>query len=293
VFDPRGYFGDDLAGLRICVAGSGCSGVADGRVERIETDGSARTVWRQSTTDRAFAAGFGGTADDYWLSLDHENGRQVALVRVRSGGADTVTTINREANWQYVGAPDPAPDGSVAVVWLDLGAKPAAVIVPLDGGAPTFHAGNFAGFVDRSALPESSQSTPGATLPPVGEAYRLPSLDQLIAAELAMNPGEEVLGKASHEAVPGDQTTRTTDVKTIMPGGFVYLDCFGPASVTVVTGAGSTTNPCLAAGSYVIDTGTSRPITVTARGDTSWRVVVYAPAPSGPGDTEPPTPSGA
>ena len=43
----------------------------------------------------------------------------------------------------------------------------------------------------------------------------------------------------------------------------------------MTTGAGSTTNPCLDAGSYEIETGTSAPITVTARSDTSWRVVVY------------------
>jgi len=99
--------------------------------------------------------------------------------------------------------------------------------------------------------------------------------DELIAAELGLNPGERVVGKASHDAIAGDTSTRSTQVPTEMPGGFVYLDCFGPASVTVTTGAGSTTNPCLDAGSYEIETGTGAPITVTARSDTSWRVVVY------------------
>ena len=293
VFDPRGAFGNGLAGLRICTPDAGCPGPADGRIERVEADGTARTIWRPSTPDRVLSMAFGAGDDEYWLSLDHANGRQVTLVHLRSGQTDVVATVNRLGSWQTVGAPEAAPDGSSIVLFLDIGSKAAAAVVPLDGGSPTFHTGMFVGFVDRAALALAAlgSPTPGTTLPPIGERFLLPSLDQLIAAELAINPGERVLGKESHDAVDGDTVTRTVTVPTIMPNGSVYLDCSGPASVTVTTGGGSTTNPCLSAGSYVIDTGASAPITVTARGDTSWRVVVYVQGPVAPGATEPPTAS--
>lgn len=287
VFEPRAVWGDGLATLRTCTGDEACPGPADGRIERVETDGSARTIWRQSGNDRALAAGF-GRGDDYWLTVDHSGGRQVTIVHVSPGRDEAVATLNRGATWQYVGAPEPSPDGSLTVVWIDIGAKPAAVVVPFDGTPQTYHTGQFAGFVDRSVLPMSATAAPGATLPPIGKPFPLPSLEQLIAAELAINPGERVLGKASHDGIEGDTTIRTTEIKTAMPGGQVYLDCRGPASATLTTGAGSTTSPCLNVGSYGIDAGSNAPITVTARGDMSWRVVVYAPAPPSAGDTPAP-----
>jgi hypothetical protein len=87
-----------------------------------------------------------------------------------------------------------------------------------------------------------------------------------------------VLGKASRDAVLGEADIRTFVVARDQPGGGdVYLDCFGPSSVTVTSGAQSVTSPCLRAGSYVFTTNANRPIVVTASGDTSWRVVIYTP----------------
>ena len=280
VYDPRGVYGPGLAHMSICLADVQCATGSDGHIERVDLDGSAQTIWRQSGADRALSAGFGSKANEYWLAIDHANGRQLVLHHLQPGHDDAVATVNREATWQYIGEPTEAPDGSVAVAWIDLGAKPAAVVVPLHGGPQTFHTGQFAGFVARSALAavlSDRAPAPGTTVPPVGQAYRLPSVDELIAAELALNPGEHVLGTASREAVEGDTVIRTFEVHTIMPGGQVHLDCIGPASVTLTTGAGSTTSSCLSAGGYIMDTGSNTPITVRARGDTSWRVVVYAP----------------
>ena len=189
--------------------------------------------------------------------------------------------IDRGSSWQYIGAPVVAPDRSMAKVWIDLGAKPAAVLVPLDGEPQTFHTGQFAGFLDRAAstvFGSGSYGPPPDAMPTVGEAYALPSLDQLIATELAMNPGRAVIGKATRDAVKGETDVRTFTVPRGKPGaGEAYLDCSGPSSVSVTSGSNTVTSPCLVAGAYVMQTDASGPITVTASGDTSWRVVVYTP----------------
>jgi hypothetical protein len=68
IFDARGAYGAGLAGLRICSPDQNCPGGDDGRIERVEPDGSARTIWHQVDTDRALDAGFGGRADESSLA---------------------------------------------------------------------------------------------------------------------------------------------------------------------------------------------------------------------------------
>ncbi len=148
VFDPRGSYGPGMAELQVCATGTNCPGGDDGRIERTEPGRTAQTIWQQEGDDRALAAGFGSRADEYWLSVDHDKGRQVALVHLQDGRQETVATVNRKSDWQYVGAPIAAPDGSAIVVWISVGDKPATVLVPLTGAPPTVHTGNFAGFVD-------------------------------------------------------------------------------------------------------------------------------------------------
>lgn len=281
VFDPRGNVGPGLAGLQICSPGAKCAGRNDGRIERTGNAGSATTIWRQTGSDRALAAGFGRAAGEYWLTLDHDAGRQVALVHVQDGRQDGVATINRGAAWQGLGAPVEAPDRSAAELFIDVGAKPAAVVLPLDGEPPTFHTGQFAGFVDRAAsavFGGGSYGPPPDAMPAAGEPFALASLDQLIAAELALNPGRTVIGKAAGDAVSGQADVRTFTVTRDRPGaGEAYLDCSGPSSVSVTSGLNSVVSPCLAAGANVGTIDASGPITVRASGDTSWRVVLYTP----------------
>jgi hypothetical protein len=293
LFDVRSGYGPGLSEVRVCVKDDLQCGGIDGQIERIDPDGSRHQVFMPQGANRPLAAGFGGGPDEYWIAMDQANGTQVSFVRITGESADVVATINRDRGWQYVGAPEEAPDRTALVTWIVAGDTGSAVVVPMDGRPATFHPGHFSGFVERSGISgqlAGGLATPGQTLPPVGEPYALPSVDELIAAELALNPGERVLGKDSHDAVPGDTTTRTTEIRRDVFGGSVYLDCFGPASVTVTTGAGSATNPCTAAGSYIIQTGTSAPVTVTARGDTSWRVVIYLEASQSDGATPPPAP---
>ena len=281
VFDAQGEFGRGLAQLRICEPSTICPGGDDGRVERVELDGSAKTIWQQVGGDRALAARFGGRADEYWLSVDHDGGRQVALIHLEDGRQDVVAIVNRAADWQWVAAAGEAPDGSMVLVSTIVGDKPAAALVPLDGAPQTFHRGQLAGFVDSatSAVFAAGQYVaPAETIPATGEAYRLPPLDELIAAELQLNSGRRVLGKASRDAVDGETSRRTFEVPRDQPGApNVSLDCLGPSSVTVTSGVHSTTSPCLRAGSYGFMIDATGPITVSATGDTAWRVVLYSP----------------
>jgi len=279
VFDRSGGYGTGMANLRICDPGMNCPGGDDGRIERMERDGSARTIWQQQGRDRALAASFGSRPDEYWLTVEHDSGRQVALVHLHDGRTDDVARLNRRADWQYVAAPVPAGNSSMMVVWVYVGDRAAAAVVPFSGAAPTFHAGQFAGFVDGSAsalLATGKWVAPAETLTTAGQVYRLPTVDELIAAEQRLNPSHVVLGKASRDAVEGDKAVRTFEVARDLPGaGNVYLDCYGPSSVTVTSGNQSATSPCLQAGTYEFLIDASSPIIVRASGDTSWRVVIY------------------
>jgi hypothetical protein len=279
VFDPRGTFGPKMATLRICLPDSECLATDDGRVERVESDGSARTIWRQDGDDRALAARFGDAADEYWLSVDHDGGRQVAVVHADATSPVTVATVNRASDWQAIGTPDVAPDGSMVVLWVYQDPEESAVIVPGDGDPATFHAGNFAGFVDglaATAFVDHMWAPATTTLPLIGEAWKLPSVDELIDAELERNPGRHVLGKASHEAIEGDTQVRDVEIPWEGDTGEVYLDCFGPSAATLNAGGRSMTSPCLTPGSYISLVQRGETLRVGASGDTAWRIVVYS-----------------
>jgi hypothetical protein len=281
IFDPRGAYGPAMAGFRICSPDMHCPGGDDGRIERVELEGSARTIWRQTDNDRALGAGFGARDDEYWLLLDHDSGRQVTLAHSHDGRQDTVATVNRDSDWQDISAPFVAPDQATAVLWTYADAQPGAVLVPLSGVPASFHAGQFAGFVDGAASPAFATGpylAPVGRMPVAGAAYALPTVGELIAAELRLNPGRAAIGKASRDAVVGETETRTFEVSRNQPGaGELHLDCFGPSSVTVANGSRSVTSPCLRSGAYVFQVDATGPIIVTASGDTSWRVVVYSP----------------
>jgi hypothetical protein len=270
-----------MAHLRICTPGTNCPGGDDGRIEQVELDGSARTIWRQQGGDRPLAASFGDRPNEYWLSLDHDRGRQVAVIHVHDGRNDGVAMINRNADWQDVAAPVTNHNQSMFVVWIDVGAKPAAAVVPPSGAAPSFHAGQFTGFVDGAASVAFATGPSWAATPTMAvmaESYRMPRLDDLIAAELQLNPGRLVLGKASRDAVIGEAATRTFEVRRDQPGaGELRLECFGPSSATATSGANTLVNPCLRGGANSVEIDANAPVIVTASGDTSWRAVIYSP----------------
>lgn len=282
VFDARGAFGPGLATLRICDPGANCPGEDDGRIDLTRPDQSpSQTIWRQVREDRALAASFGRREGQYWLSLDHARGRQVSVVRVLDGREAAIGTFNRGPDWSYVAAPVGAFDESMVVVPVFLDDRMASVLVPRDGTTPSFHQGHFAGFVERTASPSFAAArfaAPPEAMPPVGSVYAMPSVEELIAAELERNPGRRVLASGSHDAVEGDSVVRDVAITRKERGpGDGYLDCFGPTGATVTTGTGVRTSPCLRFGSYGFTIDADGPITVTASGDTTWRVVVYSP----------------
>jgi hypothetical protein len=194
----------------------------------------------------------------------------------------TVATINRGASWQSVGAPEEAADGSAAVAWIDLGGRPAGIVVPMDGSQPSFHVGQFAGFVDASAAAAFSLGyyhAPTATMPPPRQGYALPPLDDFIAAELALNPGERVLARGFRDGVAGEPTRATANVLVEASGnGQVYVDCMGPAQLRAEVNGQSITHPCLSAGSYIFPAVVRQGdvIRVVTSSATTWRVVMYS-----------------
>ena len=285
VFDPRGAYGPDMAVLRICSGDQTCPGGDDGRVERIEPDGSARTVWRQTGVDRVLGAAFGRRADEYWLTLDHDTGRQVTLVHVESGQETVVSTFNRDRYWQDIGDPLDAADDSSGLVWFQARGEAAAVVMPFGGAPATFHTGQFAGFVDgaaAAAFATGLYQDPAETMPALGEAYVLPTLEELIA----LDPRETaVVGTGSHDAIAGDPSVHTFEVSQDRPSpspgdsnvqGEADFDCHGPSSVTISVGAGWAINPCIG-GRISVPIGDGEKVTFTASADTSWRVVIYPP----------------
>jgi hypothetical protein len=276
-------FGPDGAELRICSPGAGCL-QDDGHVDRIELDGSTQTIFREEGPDRVIQARFGSAADEYWLTLDHNGGRQMDLVQLGSSGEEILATMDRNADWGSIGEGQVAPDGSLRA-FSTYGANDQAgvVIVPQDGGPNTFHLGSMVGFAVAGAV--ESPGTGGFLpvsdpQPPVGgEAYQLPSLEQLIDAETTLNPGRTVLGQGAREGVAGETEINTYQVIPDASGpGSIYLDCIGPSAVSVDVGNHNLISPCLVAGTWSdnLDVTDGQPITVETTGDTTWRVVLYS-----------------
>ena len=251
VFDPGGIYGPGLAELRIC-PDMDCGGDRDGRVERVELGGSTRTIWTQAATTARSAP----VSAKPRRVLAERGSRSAATGRPGPPARRAADAI-RPSTGTPTGVtwPPRSRRPTMRRCWWDLsrrrrgrGRRPA------HRREPTFHIGHFAGFVDSAAsaaFAAPTGATPGATLAPKGEVYRLPSLDALIAAELKLNPGRTVLGKASREGVVGKTDVRTFEVSRDTPGGTeFYLDCLWTASVTVTSGSQSITSPCLRAGSY-------------------------------------------
>ena len=174
------------------------------------------------------------------------------------------------------------PDHSAVVAYVERGSDQfLTVIAPLDGSPATLHHGAFAGFVltsDLATPADGRYAAPAESMPTTGRAYVLPSLDSTIADGLSANAGTAVLGKGSHDAVPGDTAVHSYTVKRDRTGaGVAFLQCIGPSSVTVTWPSGTLTSACVSPGGDSGEVNSDGPMTVEATGDTSWRVVIYSP----------------
>ena len=115
-------------------------------------------------------------------------------------------------------------------------------------------------------------------MPTTGRAYALPSLDALIADGLFEASSTAVLGKGSHDAVPGDTAVHSyaVNLDRSSAAAAFYLQCIGPSSATVRWSSDALTSFCIADGGLNENIGAAVPITVEATGDTWWRAVIYA-----------------
>ena len=270
-----------MATLQVCADGMGgeCPGGNDGRVELVDT-GDIQTIWRPVGGDHALAANF-ATGGGYWLTLDHGQGTQVVLTRIGGTGPDLTATVDRAADWRSVGVMDEFPDHSAVVAYVDRASDQfEMVIAPLDGTPPTLHHGMFAGFVLASdlATPASGRyAAPAESMPTTGRTYALPSLDSLIADGLFESSGTAVLGKGSHDAVPGDTAVHSYAVNVDRDGAAAaFLQCIGPSSAKVSWPYDALTSFCVSPVGVNGNVDVAGPITVEATGDTSWRVVIYS-----------------
>jgi hypothetical protein len=286
LFEQRGKIGPGLAELQPCLLKTSCpEGTPLGSVVSTTPDGTSTVVYRPSDADRPESASYGTQAGEYWLLLDHIASRQFRLVHVERGQATDVAAIDRAPNWIFAGGGATSPDGSARLVDVtsDPDSRPAAVLVSLADGRTSFHHGFPVGFV-RAAVVDAGSGAwqAGAdSVPAGGAAYALPSVDELIAAETALNPGRTVNTKASHEGVAGDHSVGTTSVTVAKTGTVdIEFDCFGSRFATVtVKFSPPLESPCITAGGYGQGASVTQgeTFTVEASADTSWRVVLYDP----------------
>ena len=162
------------------------------------------------------------------------------LTRIGGTGPDLTATVDRAADWRSVGVMGEFPDHSAVVAYFKIrgGDQFLTVIAPLDGSPPTLHHGTFAGFVlasDLATPADGRYAAPAESMPTTGRAYPLPSLDALIADGLFEASSTAVLGKGSHDAVPGDTAVHSyaVNLDRSSAAAAFYLQCIGPSSATV------------------------------------------------------------
>jgi hypothetical protein len=277
-----GQFGPGMSHLLVCGDQAGCPGGDDGRVDRLDADGRTTTIWRPVGGDRVLEAAF-ATGGGYWLTLNHGQGTQVAFTRIGATAPDLTTTVNRAADWRGVDLFGEAPDHSAVVASVDRASDQLlSLIAPIDGAPPTIHHGLFLGFVlasDLAVPADGRYAAPAESMPTTGRAYQLPSLATTIADGLSANAGSSVLGKGSHDAVPGDTAVHSYTVNLDHSGaGVAFLQCIGPSGASVTWPLhGTLASACVSASGNSANVNADGPLTVEATGDTSWRLVIYAP----------------
>ncbi len=299
IFGSPGGYGDKGDTLQVCSPGNGDCAVDDGQVQLAHVDGSTTTIYEPSGPDRPSGAIFGPSPGEYFVQLDADAGRQIVVERILGATVETAFQIDRPIDWRYFGMSGTAPDESMHTMFVDLGSELfATAVVPASDGTPSLHGAQLAGYLG-SAIADATGSAEylNTGVEPLGPAsdgpYPLPPIEELIAAEIALNPGHTVVGQASHNAVEDDGTVEEYTVATTAAGDLdVYIDCFGGSAITVSHGQDSVMNPCVSSGSYIGQLTGMRPgdeATVTASHDTTWRVALYTFGQNPqPGDTPPP-----
>jgi len=293
IFNSRGEFGDGGVGLRICAPGENCPGADDGRILLTELDGTSTVIW-EPTTSPASAAMFGPNPGEYLIQTDADAGRKIVVERVNGDNVEAIGSIDRPAEWRYWGMRPVPDDESMLVFFVDLSNETFATAIAAAGGGTTLHRASFAGYVGSGVIDTVGTSNYVASraepVEPASGPYALPSIGELIGAEMALNPccGRMVIGQASKDAIEDDTEMDEYQVVAQASGSpDVHLDCYGAYEVTVTFHEWEVASPCTGPGG----TGTVFPgmeagdvATVSASHDTTWRVVLYVNVPQ-PGDT--------
>jgi hypothetical protein len=299
LYDGRHIFGHSGAQLQICEVGNNDCPISasSGGVRLTTTEGVSQNVYIPvDGGDRVVSAIFGSREGEFWVLTDADAGRQYGVLHVVDGATTDVARFNGGADWGSAFINRATPDGSLLSIFVDRSTTFDFVLAPTDGRAASIHTGSAAGFVAAANLADAGADgyePPSTTLPLDGQSYQLPSVDDLIAAEKALNPGRVVHGQGSRDGQAGDSAEHDYTFTVAEGGGpfDVYLDCFGPASATVSVHGRSITSPCLRSGTYADSTNVSpgETVTVHTTGETSWRVVVYG-LEAAPGDSAAPVP---
>ena len=297
IFSTRGEFGDGGSGLRICAQGENCPGGDDGRILRQELDGSSSTIWEPTTTAAASAM-FGPNPGDVLVQTNADAGREIVVERITGGNLEVLGSIDRPSDWRYWSMHQPPPDSSMLVFFVDLGNEFfGTAIAPSDGSTSTLHLARFAGYLGSTITDASGDGTYVASgaepVEPATEAYALPPIGELIAAEIALNSADNraVIGQGSQDAVEEDSETEDYEITVDSAGSpDIHLDCYGAHEVTVTFAEWSLASPCSGPGgtsTVFPDMEAGDVVTVSAWHDTTWRVALYVNVPQ-PGDTPAP-----
>jgi hypothetical protein len=280
--------------------GQQCAGLPNGSVV-VETPDGTLTTWYtdELAPDDVLDAWMGVTG--LWLLLDRQaDGGRAVLARLDAPGdvrvVSTWGSIGSSPPLEYGNIEGAAPDESLFVV----AAAGGALVHPGTGRAMPMD-GDLLGFVPASVA-DGWPGTAFRALDPVASAARsqpaptLRPFDTIIAEQLTA--ADRVLWRGEHLAT--DEPAASPSTFEIGPleldtGIGVFLACSGPSDVLVtaesVDGSAADVPPlpvlsrCLAAdelaGGYVPAAVIGRPMRfrVTASADTSWRLLIFDPAP--------------
>lgn len=269
-----------------------CAAAPPGAIELVLADGSTSMLYPNDyQPDRALSVAVSVDGRSDWVLFDRGSGRQLVLRRFgRSTGASVVVaSIDRAADWQYIGLAAFAPDESLASfsIYNDHDGVRSGLMLPTSGSAePSFHTGSFVGYMEVGDLERAASgeyaSRPSVSIPAGGARYQLPSVDELIAEEVARNPGVVVQAQGGSNGVPGSTETQVTRIELGMPGqSDINLYCVGAGPVTVslngntlVTNSCASPNPAGPGGEWrQFNVGDL--VEVRAPAETAWRLFVF------------------
>lgn len=295
------WWRDDGSRVQLCdgTGGSGCPGLPDGAVV-VETPDGILATWYTDELAPAdvVEAALGPTG--VWLLLHRRtDGWETVLAHVDAPGRVVEVAAWPTDPRQQVGGSITAiaPDGSLVAV-----SASGELVVDPGSGRVTPLEGELLGLLPSSTVdgwPGAAFRTPdpAASPPPALPVPTMLPFDTIVAEQLT--PADRELWRGEHLAADGPGASPTVlDIGPITfdVGVGVFLACDGPSDVLVTAetangagtdaiGLGPILSRCLdpreLAGGYMPSAAVSGPVRfrVTTESDTSWRLLIFDPAP--------------